>query len=471
MGVRLPDYPISALASGAQAIGEGMRMSEQQSRGRPPVSLALLLFCMAPAHADPFDSVDAPEQWAIHGQFTNVTQYHPAFASPYRGPNSLDPGSRGDETIDATLFLGIRPWAGGEIWADPEMDQGFGLSDTLGVAAFPSGEAYKVGSSVPYFRLQRLFFRQTIDLGGEWQRDEPDANQLGGGHTADNLVVTLGKISVVDIFDTNTYAHDPKKDFLNWAAIDSAAYDYAADSWGYSYGAAAEWTQDWWTLRAGLFDLSKMPNGIHLETGFGQFETVVEGEERHTLFGHDGKLKLLGYVNRGRMGGYEDALRYSEIFGGAPDTALVRTYKSRPGFALNLEQGLTDDLGFFARLSANDGSQEAYEFTESNRALSTGLSLNGEAWERPKDTFGFACIVDDISHAARTYFAAGGLGILIGDGRLPHYGLENGFETYYSAQLEAWLSAGLDYQMIANPGYNRDRGPVSIFSARVHAEF
>ncbi len=306
------------------------------------------------AEADATD--DQTETWAIHGQVTETTQFHPAFSSPYRGANSLDPGSRGDETVDLTAFFGVRPWDGAEIWANPEVDQGFGLSNTLGVAAFPSGEAYKVGSSVPYFRLQRLFLRQTFDLGGEAQPAQPDANRLAGRHTADNLVITLGKISAVDIFDTNDYAHDPRRDFLNWAAIDSAAYDYAADSWGYSYGIATEWTQSWWTLRAGLFDLSKVPNGKHLETRFGQFEIVAEVEERHTLFGHDGKLKLFGYVNRGRMGGYGDAVALAEQTGSVPNTALVRDYKSRPGVALNLRQDLTGDLGMFARISYDDGS-------------------------------------------------------------------------------------------------------------------
>ncbi len=204
----------------------------------------------------------------MHGQVTHVWQYHPAFKAPYSGPNSLDPGSRGNETFDATLYLGFRPWSGGEIWINPEIDQGFGLSNTLGVAGYPSGEAYKVGKSSPYFRLQRLFFRQTFDLGGAVETLDPDANQLGGTRTADNVVITGGKISATDIFDTNTYAHDPKKDFLNWAIIDAGAYDYAADAWGYSYGIAAEWTQAWWTLRVGLFDLSRVPNTTELETDF-----------------------------------------------------------------------------------------------------------------------------------------------------------------------------------------------------------
>jgi high affinity Mn2+ porin len=423
------------------------------------------------AVADQWQNPVIADDWAVHGQITFVDQFHPAFTSPYRGPNSLDPGNRGDEGVAATLFLGAHLWPGGEIWADPEVDQGFGLSNTLGVAAFPSGEAYKVGSSVPYFRLQRLFVRQTMDLGGDEQKINGSANQFDEMRTANNLVITIGKVSVVDIFDTNDYAHDASKDFLNWGVIDSGGFDYAADSWGYTYGAAAELSVDWWTLRGGIFDLSKVPNEKHLETGFRQFEIVAEGEERHRLFGHDGKLKLLGFLNRGWMGSYDDAVELAEETGTVPSTALVRNYKSRGGVALNFQQALTGDLGMFTRISYNDGSQEAYEFTEINRGLSTGLSLKGSSWKRADDTVGAAYIVSGISDAAQRYFANGGLGILIGDDRLPHYGLENGLETYYSAQLASWFWATADYQLIVNPAYNPDRGPVNIFGLRLHAEF
>ena len=149
-----------------------------------------------------------------------------------------------------TLFAGVHLWDGGETYINPEIDQGFGFNDTYGIAGFPNGDAYKFGDSTPYFRLQRLFFRQTFDLGGDVEDVEPGANQLGSRRTADNLVITIGKFSVVDMFDTNTYAHDPTADFLNWSIIDSGAYDYAADSWAYTYGIAGEWTQSWWTLRA-----------------------------------------------------------------------------------------------------------------------------------------------------------------------------------------------------------------------------
>ena len=411
------------------------------------------------------------EDWALHGQATFLEQYHPAFPAAYSGPNSLDAGSRGDETFDATVYAGVRPWQGGEIWANGEVDQGFGLSDTLGVAAFPSGEAYKVGAASPYFRLQRLFFRQSIDLGGGEADIAPDANQLGGARSADNLVITLGKFSVTDIFDTNPYAHDPRGDFMNWAMIDAGAFDYAADAWGYSYGIAAEWTQGPWTFRAGLFDLSRIPNTTELERDFSQFEIDGEVERRYALFGQDGSIKLLGFVNRGNMGAYGDAVALADATHTQPDTARVRRYRSRPGIVLNIAQSLTGDLGGFLRASANDGSQEAYEFTEINRSIAAGLSLKGATWLRPDDTLASALETSAISRAAQAYFAAGGLGILIGDGRLVHAADETVWESYYDAALPAGLHAALDYQLIVDPAYNADRGPVSVLAVRLHDEF
>jgi high affinity Mn2+ porin len=415
-------------------------------------------------------SADDTEPWSLHAQSTFIEQYHPALKSAFRGPNSLDPGSRGNETFDLTVFAGARLWDGGEAYADLEVDQGFGLSNTLGVAGFPSGEAYKVGKASPYLRLQRLFFRQTIDLGGPSEEIAGDANQLAGRRSANNLTLTIGKFSVTDLFDANALAHDPKKDFLNWAVIDSGAFDYAADAWGYSYGAAAEWTWAWWTLRAGLLDLSRVPNTTKLVRGFGQYELVEEFESRQQLFGRSGVLKLLAFANRGRMGSYSDALALAAETHALPDTALVRRPAWRAGVALNLEQDLSDDISAFIRLSANDGSEEAFEFTEINRSAALGVSWKGASWQRPDDTVALAFVINDLSHSARAYFAAGGLGILIGDGALVHYDNEKIIETYYNAEITDWLTAGADYQLILDPAYNADRGPVSVLGARLHAQ-
>jgi high affinity Mn2+ porin len=191
---------------------------------------------------------------------------------------------------------------------------------------------------------------------------------------------------------------------------------------------------------------------------------------RHQILGRPGKLKLLGYVNRSDMGSYTDALRLARQTGATPDTSLVRQLASNPGLAINVEQELASDLGAFARASANDGDKEAFEFTEINRSLSAGLSLKGDRWGRHDDTVGLAVVVNALSGAARDYFAGGGMGILIGDGRL-NYGPEKIAEIYYNWHLDPRLDLALDFQHLTNPAYNRDRGPVPIVALRLHGQF
>lgn len=410
---------------------------------------------------------------SLHTQLTTVFQYHPAFDSPYVGPDSLQPSNNGKETVDATLFAGLRLWRGAAIYVNPEIDQGFGLSNTLGIAGFPSGEAYKVGARNPYFRLPRAFVRQVIDLGGAGEAQMlPDAaNQFADSLPPNNVTITVGKFSVPDIFDMNRYAHDSKNDFLNWAVIESGAFDYPADSWAYTDGAAVEWTQSWWTARGGAFALSKMPNSKDIDTDFTQFGAVAELEERHELLGHAGKLRLLGYLNRGRMGKYADAVALAEATDSVPSTALVRHYASRPGAALNLEQELGQDLGAFARVSYDTGDYEAFEFTEINTSLAFGLSAGGKRWGRADDAVGIAQVLNGLSSEAREYFAAGGAGLLIGDGRLPDYAREKITEAYYALRIVDHLTVSGDVQAVFDPAYNRDRGPVYIFGVRVHAEY
>jgi len=414
---------------------------------------------------------EAAEVWGLHGQATFVTQYHPGFRSAFRGPNSLDPHAQARETFDLTLYGGLRLWRGAELWVNPEVDQGFGLSNTLGGAGFPSGEAYKVGAAAPYFQLPRLFVRQTITLGGEAAQVEAGLNQLAGRQTADRVVVTVGKFSVVDVFDTNRYAHDPRNDFLNWSIIDVGSFDYAADAWGYTYGAAVEWSQQWWTVRTGLFTLSKVPNSKVLDSKvFDQYQVDQEVEERHTIFGQPGKLKLLGFLSHGRMGRYSEATAIALQTGMPADIAAVRTAHTRVGVGLNLEQQITEGLGVFAKAGWSQGQFEAFEFTDINKTVALGLSVTGTRWGRPDDTVGVAVAVNDASGAAKQFFAAGGLGILVGDGQLIHSGPEHIVETYYNVAVFKFAKLSLDYQFVNHPAYNRDRGPVSIFGLRAHAE-
>jgi high affinity Mn2+ porin len=412
----------------------------------------------------------AAESFAIHGQFTYVEQETSDFHAPYAGANSLSP-NRGAETIDATLYLGARLWPGADGWINGEVDQGRGLDDTLGVAGFPSGEAYKVGRNQPYLRLPRLFLRQTWNLDDTRESVDAAANQLGGSRSANRVVITIGKFSVTDIFDTNQYAHDPRADFLNWATIDAGSFDYAADAWGYTAGAALEWYQGDWTLRSGLFDLSTVPNSVHLDPGFHEFQSVLEVERRHEIAALPGRLALTVFDSRGRMGLLNDAVQRAESTGTAVDIAAVRSYRSRAGVSLSLEQQLATDLGLFMRLGKAGGNVEAYEFTDIDRTVSAGLSLQGTRWHRSHDNLGLAAINNGISAARERYLNAGGLGVLVGDGRLPHPGPEQIIESYYSLAVFRAAHLSVDYQWINHPGYNRDRGPVSVVTVRLHAQF
>jgi high affinity Mn2+ porin len=409
------------------------------------------------------------DSWIVHGQTTYVSQYAPPFHAPYRGANSLD-SNAGRETWDATLYAGRPLWDGAEFWINPEIDQGFGLSDTLGVAGFTSGEAYKVGFTNPYVRVPRAFIRQTIDLGGDTQKVEPDINQVGGTQTSDRVVITVGRFGVPDVFDINKYAHDPRNDFLNWSVVDAGTFDYAADAWGFTYGASVEWYQGNWALRTGLFDLSIVPNSTELDPKFDQFQFVYELEHRHELWGQPGKVAVTGFLSRGGMGSFDDAIALARQTGGVPSTADVRRYASRPGVDLNVEQQIMPDVGVFGRFGWADGQIEPFEFTDIDRTASAGLSLGGKLWGRPDDAIGLATVVNGISSSHIAYFDAGGLGILVGDGQLPHPGPEEIVETYYRFPVGSWQVTG-DYQFIQNPGYNRDRGPVSVVSLRLHTQF
>ncbi|ATI54238.1 carbohydrate porin [Sphingomonas melonis] len=424
----------------------------------------------APATPIAAEAMPDDQRYAVHGQATVVLQATPGFASPYAGANSLTP-RQAKETVDVTLYAGVRPWAGGELWVNPEIDQGFGLSNTLGVAGFPSAEAYKVGRTAPYTRLQRLFLRQTIDLGGAREAVAGFANQLAGSRTANRLVLTIGKFGVGDVFDTNIYAHDPRADFLNWSAVDTGSFDYAADAWGYSTGIAAEWYRAAWTLRLGAFNLSKVPNGETLERGFGQYQLDAEVEHRHQLAGRPGAVRVTLFRNRGRFGRFDEVLALAARTGDVADTGLVRSRRTRAGIGINVEQAASDTLGVFARAGIADGQVEPYDFTDIDRTAQAGLSLRGAGWGRSGDTLGAVVIVNAISRDHQRYLDAGGLGVLVGDGRLPNPGAERIGEAYYKIAAARGVELAVDYQFIANPGYNRDRGPANVFAFRAHGAF
>jgi high affinity Mn2+ porin len=224
------------------------------------------------------------------------------------------------------------------------------------------------------------------------------------------------------------------------------------------------------TLRGGLFDLSVVPNSTELDSSFAQFQWLGEIERRYELWGHPGKVALTGFLSRGRMGSFQDAIDLAQATSTSADIAAVRKYQSRGGVAMNVEQEITPDLGLFMRAGWADGTIEPYEYTDMDRTVAAGLSLKGAQWQRPDDTFGLAAIVNGISKVHEEFLNDGGLGILVGDGMLPHPGPEQIIEAYYAFPVLA-STVTFDYQFIVNPAYNRDRGPVSVLGARWHTEF
>ncbi len=425
----------------------------------------------APVAANAQTALPESDVWNVHAQTTFLPQGYASFRSPYAGAFSLPGGGQLQETWTTTAFLGVRLWDGGEFYFNPELAQGFGLNGTLGLAGFPNGEAQKAGAAFPKIRAQRYYIKQTFGLGGEQEDIADGPNQLQGKRDIDRVTLIVGRFAIGDFFDNNAYAHDPRADFMNWAMWSSAAYDFPADLPGYTRGAVVELNRKDWAVRAGYFQVPNAPNSDVLT--FKPGGTAVEFEERHTIFDQPGKLRLGAFVNSGHTGNYREALAIQ-----AADPALdintvmtgIQHANLKYGFYANLEQQIAKDVGLFARASWNDGQNQILSFTDIDRSLSAGLSIKGSYWGRPNDTIGVGGAINGLSAANRDFLAAGGLGLLIGDGQL-NYRPEQVFETYYAYSLNKNVTLTADYQLITNPAYNADRGPVSIFSGRLHGEF
>jgi len=419
----------------------------------------------SPLSADSTNQV--AQTWNWHAQNTDIVQFHPGFPSKYSGPNSLSSANEVKETVSLDLLVGARLWNGAEFHIDSMMWQGFGLSDTHGVDGFPNGEAFRLGTDVPNVNVPRLFIRQTIGLGGEEEQVEDSALQLAGSRDVSRIVLTIGRMSVKDIFDNNAYANDPRTQFMNWGLMANEAWDYPGDSLGYISGFAAELNEPGWALRYGFFQMPKVSNGtaldMHVLEAWGM---VWEIERRFEIGEHPGAIRALSFLNRAHMGRYQAAVNNPER---PADIEATRAYRYKYGFGLNLEQELIKNVGAFARVGWSDGETEAWVFGDVDRAATLGLSIKGEAWHRPEDTYGLAGILSGISGSHRAFLEAGGTGILAGDGALS-YSIEKIIETYYDAKIWKTIHVSFDYQFIADPAFNRDRGPVSVVGARLHWE-
>ncbi len=291
---------------------------------------------------------------------------------------------------------------------------------------------------------------------------------MAGMRDISRITLTLGRMSAKDIFDNNSCANDCRTQFMNWALMANEAWDYPGDSLGYITGFAVELNQPSWAVRCGLFQMPKVSNGTALDWNLLQaWGMVTEFERRYSLGPHPGTVRILAFVNHAHMGSYQAALQNP---GRPADIETTRAYRYKYGFGLNLEQQLAKNLGAFARLGWSDGNNEAWVFGDVDRTATIGLSFKGEPWHRPDDTFGLAGVLNAISRVHRDFLAAGGTGILAGDGAL-NYGVEEIMEAYYEFRVWKNVHTTLDYQFINHPAFNRDRGPVSVIGARLHWSF
>jgi high affinity Mn2+ porin len=408
------------------------------------------------------------DRWEIHGQTTYLPQGYPGFRAPYTGTNSLTPAPQAQATWSNSLYLNARLWEGGEVYYNPELLQGFGLNDTVGAAGFPNGEAQKSNFPYPHYNTTRLFLRQTFGFGGEQEELPSGSLQLASKVDVSRLTLQAGKFAVMDIFDGNAYAKDTRKDFMNWSMWAPGAFDYSADKVGLTYGATAELNQKHWALRSGYFLMQSVSNVNSFDTRvFERGTYVLELETRYQLFSQPGKLRTIAWLNSANSGSYRETLNNPAF---NLDIAQTRTGRIKYGYVVSLEQALTDELGLFGRWSWNDGKTEIMAFTDIDASLSLGLSIKGARWGRPDDVIGIGGAINALSNDHRDFIAAGGLGPLIGDGAL-NYRRERILETYYAYALNKQFTLTGDYQLITNPAYNADRGPVHVFSGRLHGEF
>jgi high affinity Mn2+ porin len=425
-----------------------------------------------PARAQQVVDLEArPERWNLFYQATSIGQYHGTFRSPYAGPNSLQNYSERDISLTTTLFFGLRLDQNTQLYFDPEIAGGKGFSGVTGIANFPNGEMPRVSSATPKPYLARLYVTHDFGFGSEKEASSSGENQLAGERPMTRYTVVVGRFTVTDFFDNNRYTHDPRTQFMGWGIMYNGAWDYPADTRGYTWGWVHEFHTRRWALRYGSAAEPRTANGMRFDRRlFRDRSDMFEGELHYQPGGHAGTIRLLSFLNHTNSGTYADALQLVRQDGGVPDVdANRRTGTLKYGFGLNLEQELTKNVGAFARLGWNDGKTESFAFTAIDRLASAGVSVTGAKWKRPFDTVATALTVSGLSGVHAAYLARGGQDFIIGDGAL-RYGPECVSETYYSARVVPGVFGTLDLQRVVNPAFNRDRGPVWIPTFRVHVE-
>lgn len=438
----------------------------------------LYLFAVQHINAQATDSVKE-SNWSTHFQLTVIAQAHSGFKSRYSGANSLaDSVETGATSITSTLFLGRKLWKGAAVYFNPELSGGRGLSYAVGVAGALNGETYRIGDPAPVVSVARVYLQQSFALGTRGADTlEDGANQLGGKVPANRLTITVGKFSMSDFYDKNSLSHDPRTQFMNWSLMSNGAWDYPANTKGYTLGLVAELIKPGWTLRLSSVAVPRIANHPELEYVFAKAHSeTAEFQYNISIQHRPGIVRATFSYSASRAPSYRagiaavstrDTFLLNVIAGNAEGTTFGG---KKTGVYLNIEQAVTNDLSAFARIGWNDGKYATWAFTEIDQTVHAGVSVKGTAWERKDDVVGIAAVINGISPGHRDFLKAGGYGFIIGDGAL-NYGHEAIGELYYNAKLynTVWLT--LDYQLVHNPAYNRDRGPLHVFSIRGHIEF
>lgn len=433
------------------------------------------------------------ESWNAYGQVTYISSWKPSFPAAYTNlngsPNSLSPGAEHSFTATATLYLGVKLWPGGEAYFVPEIIAERPFSELRGLAgAIQNFELQKTGGEAPQIYRSRAFLRHTFGFGGGAVEKASDQMQLGAQVDRRRLVLTAGNFSILDVFDRSAFTGDPRQQFLSMGFMTHAAWDFASDARGYSWGAAAEVYLDDWVFRASRISPPINPNQLPVELRLDRFYgDAIEIEHQHTILDRDGAVRLLAFRNREVMGRFDEAVaaylrdpaqnaaacssfNYGSANGAAPDLCWVRRPNVKIGLGVSLEQHLTSDAGVFLRALYADGQTEVQAYTSADRSLAFGAQARGSSWGRPRDSAGVGLGIGSISHAHVDYLRRGGIDGFVGDGNL-RPAAEVDAEAFYSVNVlgAVWLTG--DYQRIWNPAFNADRGPVHVFGLRVHAQY
>lgn len=437
----------------------------------------ILVFILPGAYAQERSDSIKTEKWSTHFQLTAIKQGHPSFNAAYSGNNSLSSSAeKGALSLTTTLFLGRQLWKGAALFFNPEIAGGNGISSTKGVAGFPNGETFRIGDPSPALYVARIYFQQIIALPNSgYEKAESGANQLGGYIPVSRITVSAGKFCIADFFDGNSYSHDPRTQFMNWALMSNGAWDYPANTRGYTSGIIVELVKPGWALRLAGAVVPKMANGPKMDWKIGKAHSQTMELEKNWKGDHPGAVRLLAFRNVSQAPTYGVTL--GEIKTG--DSTSVDVYTGNKewkryggvkyGLGINAEQELSKTMGLFFRASLNDGKTATWAYTEIDKSISAGLNIKGTGWHRPDDELGIAGLLNGLSKDHRAFLSAGLYGFIIGDGKL-NYGPESIAEVYYQAKLTSFLFASVDYQFIKNPGYNKDRGPAHVFGMRVHVE-